>query len=535
MLFRSQWDDKPEVLSISFNEPVRYPDGRLRGVIGVDFILSQLNEKLARMWGKRPGLVVITERNGHLVASSNGNTMETSPGQTPRRRWIHQSLNPLEREVGQLLFLSDSGPGRLQEELVRRSTNPRLNEQLTTSKTYLEVLPWSDKHGLDWLVLVIIPKASLTGPIHQQTLLTSLLCLLALAVLLLSTTRLTGWILRPLQQLSEAAGQLGYALRRSPGQPLSFEPALDHGSAREIATLSEAVTNLIASFNGLLAAQRRTGNRLRREVEQKARALDQALRKEREAAEASDARERFLGHLGEEMLAPLASLRGSVRLVHSDTDPKAMDRRLEVIESSAQQLEQLAHNLRNYSDLGVGHAQLCLRPCHLAPLLERAVERRRAAAVRKGLAIDWQVAAGTPDCLRGDGPRLEQVLDHLLANAIRFTNQGEVRLEASLRRGGPEPALVIRVSDTGVGMEPELLSRILAEDTTVPNPPQPGGAGLGLALCMRWMRLMRGGLQIASRPGEGTSITLTLPCEPLDADDLKSPEPPIQQSGAEGC
>ena len=102
-----QWDDKPEVLSISFNEPVRYPDGRLRGVIGVDFILSQLNEKLARMWGKRPGLVVITERNGHLVASSNGNTMETSPGQTPRRRWIHQSLNPLEREVGQLLFLSD--------------------------------------------------------------------------------------------------------------------------------------------------------------------------------------------------------------------------------------------------------------------------------------------------------------------------------------------------------------------------------------------------------------------------------------------
>jgi len=511
-----QWDDKPEVLSVSYNEPVLYPDGRLRGVIGVDFILSQLNGRLAGIWGKRPGLVVITERNGLLVASSNGNTVDTGADKQPHRRRINQSINPLEREVGQLLFLPGPGEMQLNEELVRRSNSRLINEQLGTSHSYVEVLPWSDTHGLDWVVLVILPRQSLTGALQQQTLLTSLLCLLTLLVLLVSTTRLTGLILRPLQQLSESARQLGLAVRRSQDKPLSFEPGLESSSAEEIATLSEAMANLIANFNGLLAAQRRSGNRLQREVEQKARALDQAIRKEREANEASEARERFLGHLGEEMLTPLAALLGSARLARRETDPQGVPPRLEAIESSAHQLEQLAHNLRSYAHLGGGHAELRLRPFEPNRLLERAVERVRPEAERKGLAIKWRVASGTPAVLLGDGERLEQVLGHLLANAIRFTDQGAVQLEASIRQKGPEPDLVLKVADTGVGMEPELVARVLAEDGTVPGPPQPGGAGLGLALCRRWLRLMQGEVQIASRTGEGTTITVTLPCEPLE-------------------
>lgn len=519
-----QWDDKPEVLSVSYNEPIRYPDGRLRGVIGVDFILSQLNSTLAGIWGKRPGLVVITERNGVLVASSSGNTVESGPNGQPSRRRINQSLNPLEREVGQLLFKGTPGQLRLNDELVQRSNSRLVNEQLGTTHSYVEVLPWSDSHGLDWVVMVIIPRQSLTGALQQQTLLTSLLCLLTLLVLLVSTTRLTELILRPLQQLSESARQLGLAVRRSPDKPLNFEPRLENNSAEEIATLSEAMANLIASFNGLLAAQRRSGNRLQREVEQKARALDQAIRKEREAHEAGEARERLLGHLGEEMLAPLAALRGSARLARGATDPQDVGPRLVAIESSAQQLEQLAHNLRNYAHLGGGHAELRLRPFEPHRLLEKAVERVQPEAERKGLAIDWQVASGTPERLLGDGDRLEQVLGHLLANAIRFTDQGAVKLEASVHQEGPEPDLVLQVTDTGVGMEPELVARVLSEDGTVPGPPQPGGAGLGLALCRRWLGLMRGKIQIASRSGEGTAITLTLPCESLEPTGTANPQ-----------
>ena len=118
-----QWDDKPEVLSVSYNEPLRFGDGRLRGVIGVDVILTQLSKRLAEIWGGRAGLVLITERNGMVVASSKGSPFQSRPGQTPERLRINQSLDPLEREVAQLLFLpGPTGGLRLNQELVHRSS-----------------------------------------------------------------------------------------------------------------------------------------------------------------------------------------------------------------------------------------------------------------------------------------------------------------------------------------------------------------------------------------------------------------------------
>ena len=511
-----QWDDKPEVLSVSYNEPVRYPDGRLRGVIGVDFILTQLNARLAQIRGQRPGQVLITERNGLLVASSSGNTIISGAGKPPVRRRISQSANPLEREAGQLLFLPGGAELRLREDLVRRSTSQVLNEQLRTPNAFVEVLPWHDSHCLDWLVLVILPQESLTGRIQEQTLQTTLLGLISLAVLLFTTTRSTSWILRPLQQLSDTAQQLGHALRRSPGQPLMFKPALASSSVAEIVTLSEAMAQLITNFNGLVAALRRSGNRLQREVEQKARALDQTMRNEKEAREASTARERFLGHLGEEMLPPLAALRGSAHQAHAATEPQELHTRLEAIESSARQLEQLAHNLCSYASLGSGHTELRLHPFDPARLLEGTVEQLRPAAERKCLSLGWLVAAGTPGQLLGDGERLRQVLDNLVANAIRFTDSGEVMVQARLQKEGPETELVLQVRDTGNGMDPEQVARLLAEEGMVPAPPRAGGAGLGLALCRRLMGLMEGEMEIGSRPGGGTTITLTLPCEPWD-------------------
>jgi signal transduction histidine kinase len=240
------------------------------------------------------------------------------------------------------------------------------------------------------------------------------------------------------------------------------------------------------------------------------------MRNEKEAREASTARERFLGHLGEEMLPPLAALRGSAHQAQAATEPQELHTRLEAIESSARQLEQLAHNLRSYASLGSGHTELRLHPFDPARLLEGTVEQLRPAAEHKGLSLGWSVAAGTPGQLLGDGERLRQVLDNLVANAIRFTDSGEVMVQARLQKEGPETELVLQVRDTGNGMDPEQVARLLAEEGMVPALPRAGGAGLGLALCRRLMGLMEGEMEIGSRPGGGTTITLTLPCEPWD-------------------
>jgi len=240
-----QWDDKPEVLSISYNQPLFHPDGRLRGVIGVDFTLSQLSTRLAAIWGGRAGLVLISELDGQVVASSAGSPVINRPGEPPRRRRLDQSSNPMEREATRLLFVPEpSGKAlRLNRSLLQRNPGAAgTRQKLSTSNTFIAALPWSDSHGLNWQVMVIILKQSLTATIQQQTLLTSLLGLLSLAVLLLLSTHLTRWIVAPLEALGTTARKLSATIRRSPGTPLRFEPRIGSGSAEEISTLGQALT-----------------------------------------------------------------------------------------------------------------------------------------------------------------------------------------------------------------------------------------------------------------------------------------------------
>jgi signal transduction histidine kinase len=512
-----QWDDKPEVLSISYNEPVRHPDGRLRGVIGVDFILTQLNSKLARIWGQRAGLVVITERNGRLVASSNGNTIETSPGKAPRRRWINRSLNPLEREAGQLLFLPSSGQLRLHEELVRRGTSARINQQLGTTHAFVEVLPWSDSHGLDWVVLVIIPRQSLTGAVLQQTLLTSLLGLLALLTLLLLSGHVTRWILRPLEELSEAARQLGEAIRRSPGAPLQFNAKLARGSAEEIENLGGAMGGLIANVNGLVNALQRSSNRLERELDQKARALDQASRREQEELASRHAREGFLGQLGAAMLHPLADLRGAARLARRETNPQRLRHQLDRLEASAHRLGHLAHNLHDHAQLAEGALSLRIAPLALRELLESSTEAQRSAARSSGVALDWRIAPGTPETLEGDRMRLQQVLEHLLARAIRQGSGGAVRLEASTTSGGPEPRLLLRVRCDGTRLGSPAGGPAPAGSPLVPTRQPQSIDELGPTVCHQLVALMGGSISLANATDQGSGASLELPLDPVPA------------------
>jgi signal transduction histidine kinase len=525
-----QWDDKPEVLSISYNQPVLRPDGRLRGVIGIDFTINQLNHRLARIWGRRPGVLLITERNGMLVASSSGNTVETKPGQAPRRRRITESSNRLEQEASRLLFHSlPAGQGlHLDEALIRRSQARGSARGLSTDSTFIDALPWSDRHGLNWLVLVIIPKQSLTAEIRQQTLLTTLLGLTSLIVLLLLSNRVTHWILRPLRELSEGARQLGVAIRRSPGAPLELTPGTARGSAEEITVLGEALDNLISTFNGMVAALRRTGNRLERELQQKAAALDRATRREQEALETSASRERFLGHLGRELLQPVADLRGATRLALSEPDPVRLADQLARLDASARSLERLAQTLRDRARIADGSIVLRSEPVDLPQLLDSTVAVLGQAARNHGQRLSWRLEPGTPQLFAGDRERLAQVLEHLLARAIRAGGQGEIWIEGSSPRDVGQSWLVLQIGDCGGDSDIERLRRCLTPPgrQACPDAPDPL-EDLGLSVCGQLLALMGARVTVEHRAGRGTVVSLQLP--------IRATSPPIATAAPAGA
>lgn len=487
-----QWDDKPHVLSISHNQPVRDRLGRLRGVIGVDLILSQLNTKLRAIWGQRPGVLLIVERDGLLVASSDGHTLAPGPaGQPPRRLRLDQSPDPRVKSAGALL-LAQAGGGRL----------PARPQRLTHAGSYLEVIPWSDRYGLDWLVLVLLPQAALADALQPHGWLPLLLYLLALSLAILVSARLTRWILRPLRRVSDAATQLADTVRRSPGETLSFQATAPPGSALELQSLGSAITTLVNTLNGLVTAQRRSGQRLLREVQQKERALELSRQSQQRSEASSEARQSYLAHLHQEILAPLSSVQGATLLALAEAGSEPVHRHLRAIEGATGELLELLALLEDSIDPAVlpgVDPELEEEPFSLEQLLQEVSDLVAPQAQLRDRALTFTIAPGTVDLLVGDGRRLRQVLLQVLSAAIRPGGTGEIALTAATEtaaekeRGGDDRRLRLRL--------------------TLRNPAPAGepGGGLALAISRGLLEGMGGRLEVDAASDGHAAIRCWLP------------------------
>ena len=136
-------------------------------------------------------------------------------------------------------------------------------------------------------------------------------------------------------------------------------------------------------------------------------------------------------------------------------------------------------------------------------LMEQVVALLRGRAAQQGTTLATAVAPGTPPAWIGDPLRLRQILTNLVANAIRFTVGGVVRIEA---REGPARGLEVAVSDTGKGIAPERLAKMFDRFQ-----PSEGGTGLGLSICRDLAARMGGTVTVNSAPGRGSLFSVALP------------------------
>ncbi|MCF8131659.1 MAG: HAMP domain-containing protein [Synechococcus sp. Tobar2m-G35] len=526
-----QWDDNPGVLSVSFNQPVRDPrSGRLQGVIGVDVILTQLSTFLQQLWGQRPGLVLVLERDGRLVASSRpAMVLRTSPGDPPRRTRIDGSDDPLVRRLGSLLFSrTDNGDLRLQGGWGRNREQLEFNERNRT--VFVETMRWSDGQGLDWLVLVVIPQEGLQGIETQGARLALVLCILALLVAIVVTQRLNRWILRPLEQLTTTSRHLTEAVSTQDHGPLSFQPQLPPASPLEVQTLAEVLEVLVQRLNDQVEALRRSGTDLAQEVQRRSQALDLSLRSEQKAIASAQLRQSVLARLSHELRTPLTSVLGYTRLALRQELPSRVREYLDTIEGAAREMLRLTEDFLDLSRLESGRVQLETLPFDLDELVEDVIDLVSLQAQVKGLTLVVAIGETVAPCWIGDAARLRQVLVNLLVNAIKFTPGGSVRLR--IEQGGSDGGgLRFEVCDSGIGMDAEQQARVFeAWSQAEPSTSRRfGGSGLGLAICRELVQLMGGELQLQSQLGQGTTLSVALPC-PLgprrDQESWRSPPAP---------
>jgi signal transduction histidine kinase len=174
------------------------------------------------------------------------------------------------------------------------------------------------------------------------------------------------------------------------------------------------------------------------------------------------------------------------------------------IAHSARHLRELVDDILDLTRIETGMVKLALEEQSLSALLRDTLVWLEPQASAKGIALRFQAADVPP--VRTDVTRLRQIVLNLVSNAVRFTEHGGVTVALELPYPG---SVAVRVTDTGVGMAPEVLERVFDEFFQAGT--RKGGTGLGLAISRRLAHLLGGKLHVESTPGEGSSFTLTLP------------------------
>jgi PAS domain S-box-containing protein len=245
------------------------------------------------------------------------------------------------------------------------------------------------------------------------------------------------------------------------------------------------------------------------------RRLDAALAAARDAAEAaSRAKSAFLANTSHEIRTPLNALLGLARLALGENiEAATRTHYLEQILASAQGLEGILSDILDFSKIEAGKFTIESSAFDLPALLAAVQASYRPSAEAKGLTLDLAIDAAIASIVMGDPVRLRQILGNFIANAVKFTAAGGIRIEATAGQAGHVRLAVI---DDGAGIEPDLL-RLLFQPFSQGDASTTrrfGGTGLGLSICRQLAELMGGQVGVESRPGHGSTFWAELPLAP---------------------
>ncbi|MCA9901965.1 MAG: response regulator, partial [Anaerolineales bacterium] len=326
-----------------------------------------------------------------------------------------------------------------------------------------------------------------------------------------------------------ARDELAQALARA--QLLSEELMAQQADLEESNSELEAQTSLLRASEEKLKVQQEELQVINEELEEKNESLkrqkhvmeaanidlqtarEEVERKAADLAMASKYKSEFLANMSHELRTPLNSLLLLAHMLKENKSGNLTEEQTEsagIIYNSGQDLLSLINEILDLAKIEAGRMDIQVEPVTVSEVTQNLQTVFGHLCEQKGLALVTEVDTAVPATFQTDRKRLEQILKNLLANAIKFTEKGQITVAI---RPSTNQQIAIAVSDTGIGIAPEDQARVFEAFQQVEGGTTRkfGGTGLGLSISRELAALLGGSIQLASVPGQGSTFTLTLP------------------------
>jgi two-component system sensor histidine kinase ChiS len=528
--------------TLSVNHPIYSNEGLLLAVATADISVLDISRFLQSLKIGKTGQSFILERSsGLLIATSTPEKLirdekvhkvQADRNDTSQQVIIPESLNQSEpfKAINSSNALTSATARYLTQyfgdlKTITNRQNLNFIEIESSQQHFLQVMPFNDEWGLDWLIVVVVPETDFMAHIDANMYYTILLCLVALIVTIFVGVLSAQWIIQPLIHLNATA------------------KALAEGKWKQTAEIErqDEAGELANSFS-----------RMTTQLQELFTTLES---KNAELQRLNQLKDEFLANTSHELRTPLNGIIGIVEALIDEEQLSTKTRsELFMVVACGQRLANLVNDILDFSRQKYKNIELQLKPVDMRKIAKIVLKFSQLMVGSKDLQLVNRLSNDLP-LVNADEARVQQILHNLVGNAIKFTEKGRIEVLAKIREHGKKNSgstssteekkqLLITVSDTGVGIPANKTTQIFESYEQIGELATEGGTGLGLAIAKQLVTLHGGEIWVESTVGIGSRFTFSLPVlseqltvnrEPLSVSSEQKAEPyPVATTTSHG-